>query len=151
MNTIEGDLVKLALGGFFEVIIHGCNCFCTMEAGVALAIQQEFPEAYAADLITTKGDRNKLGNYSHTTVERADQQITIVNAYTQFNYQGDTVLIDYDAVTEVFRKVKVQFSGKTIGYPRIGAGLAGGDWSRIKEIIDAQLQGENHSLVVLPQ
>ena len=43
------------------------------------------------------------------------------------------------------------FSGKRIGYPKIGAGLAGGYWNIISKIIDKELEGENHSLVLLDQ
>ena len=39
------------------------------------------------------------------------------------------------------------FSGRKIGYPKIGAGLAGGDWEVIEKIIDAELEGEDHALV----
>ncbi|SDP47033.1 macro domain-containing protein [Desulforhopalus singaporensis] len=148
MNTIEGDLIKLALDGTFDVIVHGCNCFCSMGAGIAYVIQQEFPEAYAADLVTTKGDRTKLGDYSYATVERNEHQITIVNGYTQFHYQGESVLVDYDAVELLFYRIKKDFKGKRIGYPKIGAGLAGGDWQKISEIIDRQLSGETHTLVI---
>lgn len=148
MNIIEGDLIALALAGRFDVIVHGCNCFCTMGAGIARVVQDEFPEAYAADLVTVKGDRNKLGDFSFATVMRKQHQITIVNGYTQFHFHGDSVLVDYDAVERLFTKIKQQFSGKRIGYPKIGAGLAGGDWDRISQIIDDKLTGEDHHLVL---
>lgn len=148
MKKVEGDLITLALAGQFDVIIHGCNCFCTMGAGIALAIQEEFPEAYVADLVTNKSDRSKLGDFSFATVQRNDHEITIVNGYTQFHFHGESVLVDYDAVQRLFKKVKQQFSGKRIGYPKIGAGLAGGDWQRISQIIEQELADEDHSLVV---
>ncbi|GAB6194066.1 macro domain-containing protein [Desulfocastanea catecholica] len=148
MKTVEGDLITLALQGQFDVIVHGCNCFCTMGAGIARAIQEEFPEAYAADLVTIKGDRNKLGDFSFATVKRDEHEITIVNGYTQFHFHGDSVLVDYDAVQRLFKKVRGQFAGKRIGYPKIGAGLAGGDWQRIASIIDQELAGEDHTLVI---
>jgi O-acetyl-ADP-ribose deacetylase (regulator of RNase III) len=148
MKTVEGDLITLALEGQFDVIVHGCNCFCTMGAGIARAIQEEFPEAYAADLVTIKGDRNKLGDFSFATVKRDEHEITIVNGYTQFHFHGDSLLVDYDAVQRLFKKVRQQFTGKRIGYPKIGAGLAGGDWQRIAGIIDQELAGEDHTLVI---
>jgi len=43
--------------------------------------------------------------------------------------------------------VKAQFSGKRIAYPKIGAGLAGGDWDIIRGIIDEELAGEDHTYV----
>jgi len=148
MKRVKGDLITLALEGQFDVIIHGCNCFCTMGAGIARAIQDEFPEAYVADKVTVKGDRNKLGDFSFATVKRNEKEITIVNGYTQFHFHGKSVLVDYDAVQRLFKKVKLKYSGKKIGYPKIGAGLAGGDWERISQIIDQELAGENHSLVI---
>lgn len=148
MKTVEGDLITLALEGQFDVIVHGCNCFCTMGAGVARAIQEEFPEAYAADLVTIKGDRNKLGDFSFATVKRDEHEITVVNGYTQFHFHGDSVLVDYGALQSLFKKVRGQFAGKRIGYPKIGAGLAGGDWQRIAGIIDQELAGEDHTLVI---
>ena len=60
MKTVKGDLIKLALENEFDVIIHGCNNFVNMGAGIAKTIKQHFPEAYRADLDTTKGDKNKL-------------------------------------------------------------------------------------------
>jgi O-acetyl-ADP-ribose deacetylase (regulator of RNase III) len=43
--------------------------------------------------------------------------------------------------------MKQDFPGRSIGYPRIGAGLAGGDWTVIAQIIDEELSGEDHTLV----
>jgi len=99
MNKIQGDLIRLALNGDFDVIIHGCNCFCTMGAGIALTIKKVFPEAYKTDLTTKKGSWKKLGTYSVTKVERHGHQIIIVNAYTQFHYaSGPANKADYNAI-----------------------------------------------------
>ena len=147
MKTIHGDLIQLALDGEFDVIIHGCNCQCTMGAGIARSIKNTFPEAFQADMETTKGDRDKLGTISTATMERNGNTITIVNGYTQFHWRGSGVFVDYDAIRDVFAAVKSRFPGQRIGYPRIGAGLAGGDWEKIEKIIVRELDGENHTLV----
>jgi O-acetyl-ADP-ribose deacetylase (regulator of RNase III) len=62
VQVIRGDLVKLALDGRFDLIVHGCNCQCAMGAGIAKTVGQVFPEAYKADLATAKGSRAKLGS-----------------------------------------------------------------------------------------
>ena len=147
MKIIKGDLIKLALEGNFDVIVHGCNCFCTMGAGIAKVIKSEFPEAYEADCRTEKGSKDKLGTYSHATVERNGNEITVINAYTQHDYKGTGMKADYDAIRSVFKKIKSNYSGKRIGYPKIGAGLAGGDWDQISKIIDEELTDEDHTLV----
>ncbi len=148
MKTIKGDLLQLALTGQFDVIIHGCNCFCTMGAGIAKAIRSEFPEAFKADTTTEEGDRKKLGGYSHATVNRGDHTITIINGYSQFNYTGKGVLIDYDAIRTIFSTLKKEYPDKRLAYPKIGAGLAGGDWPTISAIIDQELRGADHTLVI---
>jgi O-acetyl-ADP-ribose deacetylase (regulator of RNase III) len=147
MKIEKGDLIKLALDGKFDVIIHGCNCFNTMGAGIALTIRIEFPEALKADNKTHKGNKNKLGTYSSATVTKNGHDITVVNAYTQYEYKGRGVKADYKAIKNVFKKVKRDFHGKRIGYPKIGAGLAKGDWDTISEIINKELEGEDHTLV----
>lgn len=149
MQVVKGDLIKLALQKEFDVIIHGCNCQCAMGAGIAKAIKDTFPEAYEADLKTEKGSKDKLGTISCAAVNRNEHETTIVNGYTQYHWTGPGVLADYDAIRAVMRHVKDKFSGKKIGYPKIGAGLAGGDWGVIAKIIDQELDGEDHTLVEL--
>jgi O-acetyl-ADP-ribose deacetylase (regulator of RNase III) len=147
MKEIEGDLISMAANGDFDVIIHGCNCQCQMGKGIALKIRNNYPEAYEADCKTEKGSREKLGSYSAVNVKRNRSEFTIVNAYTQFHWKGKGVKADYEAIRSVFKKIKNDFSGKKIGYPLLGAGLAGGDWGVIKSIIDEQLIDEDHTLV----
>ncbi len=147
MKIVEGDLIQMALNGEFDVIVHGSNCYCAMGAGIAKTIKQNFPEAYKADCKTQKGSSKKLGTISYATVLKNDIEITVVNGYTQHHWKGNGVLVDYDAVRGVMRAVKENFSGKRIGYPLIGAGLARGNWEVIKKIIEEELEGENHTLV----
>jgi len=147
MKIVKGDLIQLALTGEFDVIIHGCNCFCTMGGGIARTIKQQFPQAYAADLATPEGDRSKLGDFSQAAAVNDGHTITIINAYTQYHYAGSGIKADYNAIQRVFEKLKIDFAGRRFGYPKIGAGLAGGDWQVISGIIDGALQEEDHTLV----
>jgi len=153
MKIVQGDLLELALEGAFDVIVQGCNCQCTMGAGLALHLKKVFPEAYEADCNTGKGDRNKLGTISTASVKRGDHTITVVNGYTQFHFKrkkGEpktTRLANYDAIRSVMQHVKRQYSNKRIAYPLIGAGLARGDWLVISQIIEEELEGTDHTLV----
>jgi O-acetyl-ADP-ribose deacetylase (regulator of RNase III) len=144
MKIIKGDLIKLAKQGTFDLIAHGSNCFCKMGAGIAKDIRIAFPEAWLADKKTVPGDKKKLGTI--TWAQCGD--VIVVNAYTQFDYwTKDKVLVEYDALRSCFETIKVQFSGKRIGIPKIGAGLARGDWNRIAAIIDEVMVGEDVTLV----
>jgi O-acetyl-ADP-ribose deacetylase (regulator of RNase III) len=147
MKYITGDLLDMAEKGDFDVIIHGCNCHCAMGRGIALQIKNRYPEVYDVDLKTPKSDPSKLGKISLARVE-AGSSFIVVNAYTQFNYTGAKVLVDYDAVRACMRLIKLSFTGLRIGYPKIGAGLAGGDWEVISQSINEELEGEDHTLVL---
>ncbi|MCR5886445.1 macro domain-containing protein [Hymenobacter sp. J193] len=147
MQTVKGDLIQKACAGEFDVIVHGCNCFCTMGAGIAKTIKQVFPVAYQADLATNSGDETKLGTYSAAQVKVNDKYLVIINAYTQYQWRGTGINANYDAIRQIFRLIKQDYAGKRIGYPAIGAGLAGGDWSIIAGIINEELAGENHVFV----
>ena len=147
MKKITGDLLQLAIDGYFDVIIHGCNCQCQMGKGIALSIKRQFPEAYAADCQTAKGDASKLGTISVAEIERNGRVLHIVNGYTQLHWRGQGVKADYEAIRSVMRTVQLTFPGKRIGYPKIGAGLAGGDWDLIQTIIEEELAGEDHTYV----
>ena len=149
MKTVKGDLVQLALDGEFDVIVHGCNCFCTMGAGIAKTIKQHFPAAYKADCETRSGDKTKLGTYSlaHCTIPY-EKLITIINAYTQFDYGKRQVNVDYGAVRSVFHKLSNSFgTNSRIGIPRIGCGLAKGDWKIVKQIVEQEMPKHNVTVV----
>ncbi len=147
MEIIKGDLLDLADQGRFDVVVHGCNCFHTMGAGIARQIRNRYPSAFTADCATNFGDAQKLGTYSVSEVTSGTATFWVVNAYTQYALGATKRLVDYEALSEVFCSIARDFSGKTIGYPKIGAGLAGGDWDVISKIIDTALSGEDHTLV----
>ena len=147
MNLEYGDLIEQAKNGQYDVIIHGCNCFNTMGAGIAKQIKSSFPEAYQADLKTKKGDRNKLGTYTKATINNNDQQLTIVNAYTQYYYGHGKDLFEYDAFSKILKQIKAEFSGQKIGLPLIGCGYAGGNKQEVLKIIAKELENENYTIV----
>jgi len=149
-NKLIGNLLDYAETGKLNVIVHGCNCFHTMGAGIAKEIKKRFPNAYEADTNhTQKGDKSKLGFYTWSIYETINaKEFFIINAYTQYNY-GKGKHIDYAAIKNVFKLIACNFPTSIIGYPKIGAGLAGGDWSIIEKIINEELKGLQHYLVVL--
>lgn len=148
MNVITDDLVQCAINGYFDVIIHGCNCFHTMGAGIAKQIKKEFPEAYKADKENSLyGDRDKLGKYTCARIIRGNVAFDVINAYTQYRWSRISKQVDYDAIRNIFKLIKINYTGKRIGFPMIGCSLAGGDWNIVSAIIDEELEGENYTLV----
>jgi len=157
MKTVKGDIVALAKAGEFDVVVHGCNCFHTMGAGVALQLATEFAGiagvAETDRAMSLYGDAEKLGTYTLAVVNTDDgNPFVVVNAYTQFGTANadNTSPVDYDAIRSAFRALAlllVNQSRSRIGYPAIGAGLAGGDWEIISKIIDEELVGFDHTYV----
>ena len=148
MKIITGDLIKLAKKSHFDVIIHGCNCKMRMGSGIAKQIKKEFPVAYHADKYYEKNDNERLGEISIGVMLLGDREFHIVNAYTQYGYGRTEKQVDYQALRKCFKKIKQTMHGLRIGYPKIGAGLGGGDWYTIAQIIDEELRDEDHTLVV---
>jgi len=148
MRFVKGDLLKLAHQGEFDVIAHGCNCMCAMGAGIAKGIKARFPAAFEADRSTTRGDRSKLGTCTAAECPTTSGgAVTVVNAYTQYDYKGRGVKVDYDAVRTCMQWIASQYPNARIGLPKIGAGLAGGDWKTILGIIEDEMRDVDVTVV----
>lgn len=162
-KEIEGDLIKYAFDGMFDVISHGCNCQNSMGAGIAPQMARAFGcDRFPLEHSNYRGDINKLGQIDYQTNAYAggtsendiiEFDLTIVNSYTQYHYgrnhkDGVDMPIDYDALTLCMRKINHRFKGNRIGLPKIGAGLAGGDWNKIKGIIQEELKDCDVTIVI---
>lgn len=159
-KEIKGDLIQLALEGNFDVIAHGCNCFCVMGAGIAPQMAKAFgcsdPEKYQQEDPEYRGNINKLGGiesrlYVHDIntdkeyVSKEDSDIdhlimfTVINAYTQYgpgySHVKGEIPLSYTALAMVLEKINHVFKGRRIGLPRIGCGLAGGSWEIVERMI----------------
>lgn len=136
IKYINGDLFTFE----GDIIVHGCNCFKVMGAGVAKRVHELYPGAYATDLwFGEYGDKNKLGTYSTWFGQhefKKTQNIRIINLYTQFEPNPKLKPFDYDAFKVGFKKVLEDFPTQSIAMPKIGSGLAGGDWNIIESIIN---------------
>jgi len=161
-KEVWGNLIELAKRGQFDVIGHGCNCFCTMGAGIAPQMANAFGcNTFPMENKSTYGDINKLGQIDWKVLTIAvgnsdfdviDHDLAVVNIYSQYKYgknhaDGIAKPLDYEALTLGLRKINHQFKGKRIGLPLIGGGLAGGDPIKIVKIIKAELKDCDVTLV----
>lgn len=140
LTKINGNLLDLADSGKFDIIVHGCNCFNTMGSGIAKQIRERYPDAYEADTaFGSKGDYDKLGNFSFANVMVNGKLLTIVNAYTQydFNRSGDkSDVFEYTSFQLILQKLVYHAPTMRFGLPLIGMGLAGGNKDRIMTMIE---------------
>jgi len=147
VKLIKGDLVALAAKGDYDVVVHGCNCMNQMGKGVALYLKNKWKQVYAADCMTIKGDASKLGSYTAAHLEVNGNAVVVVNAYTQYHYNGPGVLVQYDAVEAVLKQLKEAYSGKKLLMSKIGCGLAKGDWNVVSSMVNTLLKDEDVTVV----
>jgi hypothetical protein len=150
INYLEriGDILKSTEIG---AILHQANIYHKMGAGFAKRISRNYPEAYAADRATKRGDFSKLGTFSKAIVKNVNSgaPLTIYNCYSQGKYGRDpnVVYTDYDAVRSVFKRVNEDYWNSdpefnTIGILyKYGCVLGGGDWETVLDIINTTFTG----------
>ncbi len=135
----QGDLLECSE----QVIVHGCNAQGVMGSGVAKAIKEKYPEAYRAYRYDYNLERLYKGLCIFVETERNGQPFIVINALTQENYGRDknTVYVDYDAIQIAFMQINEELSDmgiNSVAMPKIGAGLANGDWNIIEKIIEEE-------------
>lgn len=113
----------------YDVLVHGCNCFCEMSSGFARHVRLLYPNICEIDANTPKGDIAKLGTISYGTTEHG----VIVNMYTQFK-GGEN--FDIDAFTKSMQLVSDNFTNKKIVMPKVGCGIGGGTWEEIEKVLN---------------
>lgn len=157
IKEIKGNLIGLCETGVLDGMVHGCNCLHAMGSGIAGQLARRYPIVPEIDARNSKaGDFSKLGTFTDVCVESVaapDVYFNVFNLYTQRapTYSGEDVF-DYDSFPQGLERIKAdllmygygdldgEYYGDTpykLGFPKIGAGLAGGDWTRIEAMIRA--------------
>lgn len=143
MKETEGDLLEMFENGDFNLIVHGCNCFHTMGAGIAGQIARKYPLALTADKSTNFGEIHKLSNFS---VARVGKGKIIVNLYSQYNpgnnLDKNALLLGFKKLVYLLGSIKIK-----IGIPEIGCGIAGGNWDEIGPEIAEIMKDHDITLV----
>ena len=140
-------MIKYIRGDLFEsnadIIAHGVNCSGGFGSGVAGQMAFIYPQTRTA----------YLEKYNQEGWELVDIQTVplvddlgwfngkhIINCATQDEYLPRGVRhADYNAIRKAMEEVKAfaKFKGnQSIAMPKIGAGLAGGDWNVIEGILN---------------
>lgn len=99
-QEIEGDLIKLALEGKFDVIAHGCNCQCVMGAGLAPQMAKVFGcDKFLLEKEEYKGNINKLGQiqFSKVYINLEDNKVT-----NHYWHNGSKGVIFYENIGQPY-------------------------------------------------
>lgn len=134
IDIVQGDIITLFKTGKRN-LIHGCNCFHTMGAGVAGYIAKEFPQSLEMDKNTEYGDYDKLGTFSTWTHRVGNCIMLGINLYTQYHPGPDA---RYPVIRDGFARLNETFAGfrRPFLVPKIGCGIGGLTWEKVSAIIN---------------
>lgn len=143
IKIIKGDILTVDSG----LLIHGVNCQGKFNLGIAKQIRIMYPVAYVAYMEQFSDNdhgkffhkRNLLGKICKVPVT---ESLSIVHAFSQQYYGNDgKKYVSYDAVDSIFQKLSECVEPTAyIHFPKIGCGLAGGEWSVVQSIIEHRLK-----------
>lgn len=132
IRYVKGDLFDAPE----DILAHGCNCRGGFGSGVAAGVAKHYPKAKHYFLDKYNDDGWKLGQVQF--VPQWNYKV-VANCATQDAYLPRGVChADYDAIENAMRTVKqyAEANHYTIAMPKIGAGLACGDWDKIESILN---------------
>jgi len=146
---VTGDATQPEYGSTERLIIHVVNDVGGWGRGFVGSLSRRWPRAEhsyrewhrtGADMY---GGEFKLGNIQPV---RVDDQHIVVNMLAQKGYKSDDnpVPLSYEALACCLRSVK-QLAGAfpqppSIHAPKLGSGLAGGEWPKIVKLLDGVLK-----------
>lgn len=131
MNIIKANAVTYTLESPERLLIHVCNNKGSMGAGIAKEIKERIPEAFYA---YKKGGH--LGYVSYGG--------QVCNMIAQDGYGRDKRYLNYGALSQCLYNVKMDIdyydaNVEVVAPYMMGAGLAGGDWDIVSEMVEFYL------------
>jgi O-acetyl-ADP-ribose deacetylase (regulator of RNase III) len=150
----QGDLIA----SDHVLIVHGCNARGRYASGIAGVIRERLPFAYHAyrDAFDDIFADFTLGDVIWGFNISKNHSRIVGNLITQDDYgrQPGRVYVSYEAVTKAIHNVncfvcqtqdgtiRLDRIGaiRSVGFPLIGAGLGGGSWKMISQIIETESQ-----------
>lgn len=130
------------------VIVQGCNSHGVMGSGLAKEVKARHPGAFKVYVEEYVKCTNAglpglpLGSFTAFWVSPTK---VIINAVTQQDYGREVghVYVDYEALALAFHDIATMDANiRTVGllygihFPKIGCGLANGDWNIVTGLID---------------
>lgn len=136
-----GDMFK----GGHMFLAHGCNAQGVMGSGVAKIVKDQYYYAYKSYYEVFDDEGLSLGQVIRASVSHGNSgKPTIFNCITQNKYGTDQRYANYGAIQSCIRKISrwmrenIEKCDREVALPMIGAGLAGGDWPTIAQIIERE-------------
>jgi len=144
IQYIKGDATN-PIGEGKKIIIHICNDVGKWGRGFVLSLSKKWKTPEKEYKLKQE---YKLGEIQISNVEN---DISVVNMIAQHGIRFTYIPpIRYDALKKCLNQVAelALKNNASIHTPRIGCGLAGGNWKDIEEIIKEELLDKNINVIV---
>lgn len=174
IKYIKGDATEpVAIEGYATVICHCCNAFGAWGRGFVIPLGLKYPKAKKEymTLCATFQDSNEKRNelMGEVVLSEISKYLYVANIIGQYYYSTgqrefashldvkpeymptkDGRFINYDAIRRGFHQLVAMMNGVPFvaQMPRIGCGLAGGDWKTIEKILMEELCSKDIPVVV---
>jgi O-acetyl-ADP-ribose deacetylase (regulator of RNase III) len=142
LRFATGDASKPIAGGFMY-IVQVCNDEGKYGAGFSGALAKRWP---AVESNYRQWWRNKFGKLELGDIQviQVQSDTCVINMIGQHGVGEDekgAAPIRYDALEQALSKAGIEVSNNkgSIHMPRIGCGLAGGEWEKVEPLITEQL------------
>jgi O-acetyl-ADP-ribose deacetylase (regulator of RNase III) len=123
---------------------HGCNCAGAMGAGIAVAFKQRFPRMFEEYRARCADARFGLGD----VFVWSEGELTVYNLGTQEHWRKKTQLPALAKAVAKMVSLAEKGGVAKIGLPRIGAGLGGLDWPKVRAVLEQAGSATRVELVV---
>jgi O-acetyl-ADP-ribose deacetylase (regulator of RNase III) len=153
IQYVVGDATH-PVGDGVKFLCHVCNDMGAWGAGFVLAVSSRWGTPEKSYRLWAKSKFSPDSTFRLGAIElvQVEPMVFVANMIAQTlgwsSLQGPP--IRYEALSECLHKLaqNAKIYNASVHMPRIGAGLAGGSWSKIEEIIKESLVDEGVSVTV---
>jgi O-acetyl-ADP-ribose deacetylase (regulator of RNase III) len=142
LNYVKGDATK-PTGTGNRIITHCCNDLGYWNAGFVKALSRRWSEAERAYRRWAAGNESRPFTLGKVQFVRVAPGLCVANIIGQSGIANHRhkAPIRYDAIRKGLQSVRdlALTHNASIHMPRMGAGLAGGQWGRIAQIVEDEL------------
>lgn len=142
IEYVTGDATA-PVGTGPKVIVHVCNDVGAWGRGFVMAISKRWLEPERHYRAWHRGEGQQPFALGEVQFVQVAEDLWVANLIGQRNIRNAKGLppVRYEAIREGLRKVSLEARrlGASVHMPRIGCGLAGGNWEAVGQIVEAEL------------
>ena len=132
-----------------DALVNTVNCVGVMGRGIALQFKRMFPENFKAYAAQCKRREMQPGRVFVFDTEQAVPPRYIINFPTKRHWRGKSRIEDIESgLASLAKEIRAR-DIRSIAIPPLGSGLGGLDWSEVRVLIQAALEGLDNVRIVI--